>query len=157
MSDEIKFTTKKLDQVLKAFKGRIPTAKVGIIGANNRETASSKTPNNATIGAAHEFGSPKRDLPQRSFLRVPIADNLENYLEKSGAFDKNVVTELIKAGSLTPWMKKVAVVGKQIVLEAFDTGGFGKWKPSVMTDKKNKQTLVETQQLRNSITEEVKE
>ena len=50
----------------------------------------------------------------------------------------------------------MGAVGESIVQDAFSTGGFGKWKPSRMENKQTKQTLVETQQLRNSITSDVK-
>lgn len=110
---------------------------------------------NAAIGAAHEFGTSK--LPQRSFLRVPIADKLPKEMVDAGLLDKNVVKEVIKTKSVVPWLKKVMILCEGIVADAFDTGGFGKWKPSNMKNKTNKQTLVETQQLRNSITSDVKE
>ncbi len=52
-------------------------------------------------------------------------------------------------------MKRIAIVALDVVLGAFATGGYGKWKPSNMEHKKVHMTLVETQQLRNSVTEEV--
>jgi phage gpG-like protein len=69
--------------------------------------------------------------------------------------DKDVLNDVLKSGTFTPWLKKVAVLAEGIVADAFASGGFGKWPPSDMTHKKNHQTLVETQQLRNSITSEV--
>ncbi len=66
-------------------------------------------------------------------------------------------TRNVQHSELNLLVKKVAVVAEGIVAEAFDTGGFGQWPPSDMTHKKVHQTLVETQQLRNSITSEVKE
>lgn len=110
---------------------------------------------NASIGAAHEFGTSK--LPQRSFLRVPIADKLPKEMVDAGLLERNTVMEVIKTKTVVPWLKKVMILCEGIVADAFDSGGFGKWKPSNMNNKKNKQTLVETQQLRNSITSDVKE
>lgn len=109
---------------------------------------------NAAIGALHEFGSEK--LPIRSFLRMPINDQLQKFLEKSGAFDKTVLEEIVKSGSIYAWMVRVGIVAEQVVLEAFNTGGFGKWEASQMDHKQTKQTLVETQQLRNAITSETR-
>lgn len=143
---------KGLEQLLKALKGKQPTARVGILGdKTQRSDKSGQT--NADIGAKHEFGT--SGMPQRSFLRVPIEEHLNERLESSGAMDPDVLKQVIAQGSIVPWLKKVAVVAEGIVAEAFDSGGFGKWKPSNMANKKNKQTLVETQQLRNSITSEV--
>lgn len=142
---------RKLLQLIKSLEKDSPMARVGILGdKNNRKDEGS----NATIGAKHEFGN--EGMPIRSFLRVPITDNLQKFLEKSGAFDKDALEQVVKSGSLQNWIEKVGIVAEDVVAEAFNTGGFGKWKPSDMRFKKNHQTLVETQQLRNSITSEVK-
>lgn len=155
MSDEtIELDTRKLDKFLKALKGDIPTAKVGIIGDKNQRSNEVMGEGNAAIGAKHEYGSD--GMPMRSFLRIPISDNMQKYLDNSGAFTKDALNKVINEASLFEWLQKIAVIGETIVLDAFDSGGFGKWKPSIMTHKKTKQTLVETQQLRNSISSEVK-
>lgn len=144
-----------LQRVLKALKGKPPIARVGILGNSAVRSDAKAGPNNATIGTWHEFGTPF--LPVRSFLRVPISENLQKELEKSGAFTPEALAEVVKQKSLRPWVEKMAVLAEGIVSDAFNTGGFGKWKPSDMTRKRVKQTLVETQQLRNSITSEVKD
>lgn len=153
MSDDVTLNVANLDKLLKALGQKQPVARVGILGTKNSRTG--KVNSNATVGAAHEFGT--STLPQRSFLRVPITDNLQHECESAGAFDKDTLKAVIAQGTVIPWLKKIALIAEGIVIGAFDTGGYGKWKPSNMTHKKNKQTLVETQQLRNSITSEVKE
>ncbi len=157
MSDEaVEFDAKGLDSLIRALD-RPPTIRVGILGGN-KNTRSSKsikeTQTNAEIGAIHEFGGEK--TPQRSFLRVPIAEKLQEYLELSRAFDDSIARKVLAEGTIVQWLKKVAIIAEQIVADAFDSRGFGRWKPSNMAHKKNHQTLVETQQLRNSITSEVK-
>lgn len=144
--------TKVLDKILKGLK-KPPVAAVGVMGDHAHRKEGEET--NASIGARHEFGTDK--LPIRSFLRVPLTNKMSEFLEKSGAFDQESLDEIIRTGSLEAWVKKIGVVGEAVVLEAFNTGGFGEWKPSDMTHKKVHQTLVETQQLRNSITSEVRE
>lgn len=152
MSEDVEFNTKGLDKLLKAFKD-IPKARVGILGGKNpRQNGGS----NASVGAKHEFGDPASGLPIRSFLRVPITEHLQEYLDKSKAFDQDALKKVISESSLREWVAKIGIVAETIVLDGFQTGGFGKWKPSNMLHKKNQQTLVETQQLRNSITSEVK-
>jgi hypothetical protein len=151
--ETIYINTKGLDQLIKALNGSIPHARVGILGDKNSRDG--KANSNATVGAAHEFGT--SSLPIRSFLRVPISENLQRYLEKAGAFTPEAFALVLKQKSLMPWMRKIAVLAESIVADAFDSGGFGKWTPSNMDYKKNHQTLVETQQLRNSVTSEVKE
>lgn len=158
MADEdTKVDTKKLDKLIKALKkNKLSNIRIGIFGSNvNRNNTSSKSvANNALIGAVHEFGNSVN--PQRSFLRIPIQDNLSSYLEDSGAFDEEVLKEVVNSGTTKPWLQKVAAVAETIVQDGFDSGGFGKWPPSNMDGKTNEQTLVETQQLRNSITTEIK-
>lgn len=178
MSDKaFEYKDMGLADLIRALSEQAPTVKVGILGdkdyrapdqdlMNKKGTTFKKVSknkleeltnlailnetvkSNATIGARHEFNG-------RSFLRQPISENLQEYLNNAGAFDKKALREVIKKKSLLPWVKKLGVLGVQIVNEAFNTGGFGKWKPSNMDHKLVKQTLVESQQLRNSITFQV--
>lgn len=151
MSDTIELKNKGLNQLIKAFKGKLPIARVGILGGSARGEGQS----NATIGAVHEFGSEK--MPIRSFLRMPLTEMLESKIENSGAYDPKVLKEVIRTGSIVPWVAKLGILGEEVVQDAFNTGGFGKWKPSNMSYKKNHQTLVESHQLRDSITSDVVE
>lgn len=146
------FDTKNLEKIIRALKkGGNAGVKIGIFGKNAARQGSDL--NNATIGAFHEFGT--IHVPKRSFLKMPITERLKPELEKSGAFDEATIKEVVKLGTIKPWLDKVAITAEAVVMDAFDTGGFGKWTPSDMTHKQNQQTLVETQQLRNSITTEV--
>lgn len=144
-----------LKKFLKAIKDKPPIARVGILGNSAARSNEGDGPNNATIGAYHEFGT--SSLPVRSFLRVPISENMQKELDDSGAFTPQAFSDVMKTKSLRPWVEKLAIIAEGIVADAFDTGGNGKWQPSHMQYKKVKQTLVETQQLRNSITSEVKD
>lgn len=150
----VEIDTKGIDGLI-ASLGKVPSIKVGILGDKNAREGASNS--NATVGAVHEFGTTTH--PMRSFLRMPLTEKLQSYLEKAGAFDKasDTMKTVMKEKSFMSWAKKVAIVAERIVADAFDTGGFGKWKPSNMEHKQTKQTLVETQQLRNAITSEVKE
>lgn len=148
---DLTFNIDGLDKVIKALKKKPPLIKVGILGDKNQRTDSKLT--NAQVGATHEFGTHR--LPQRSFLRMPLGEHLMPALENSGAFDQGVLDDVVKSGSMEAWSKNVAAVAEGVVLDAFDSGGFGAWIPSDMRFKNNHQTLVETQQLRNSITSEV--
>lgn len=151
--DDDTIDTKGLEKLIKAMKVKPPVARVGVLGSKPREGGSS----NADIGAKHEFGSPSEGLPQRSFLRVPLNDNLEKFLDSSGAFDKDAMESVIKLGTFLPWIRKMAIVAEKVVAEAFASGGFGKWAPHSPGYTNNTgQILVDTQQLRNSITSEVK-
>lgn len=152
MSDEA-VNIKGLDGLLKALKN-IPNVKVGILGGKNSR---SDTSTNASIGAKHEYGD--ENMPERSFLRVPISDNLQTYLDKNGAMDPDVLKRLIKEGTFAEYIKKIGVTAEEIVTDAFDTGGFGKWAEWSNPNYQNNtgQILKDTQQLSRSITSEVDE
>jgi phage gpG-like protein len=154
LSDEtVKLDTRGLDRLIKSLKGEIPEVQVGILGAKDKRTIGAAN-SNAAIGAKHEYGGD--GMPIRSFLRMPLKTRLSEYLEKAGAFDKVAFAQVVKEASLITWMKKIGVVAETVISDAFATGGFGKWKRSNMKFKKVKQTLVETQQLRGSISSRVK-
>lgn len=155
MPDDRKLTLddRRLNQLIAAFSGNIPKARVGILGGKNSRASEKGNVTNSEIGARHEFGG--GNMPKRSFLRVPLSDHLRPALEKAGFFDEQSLQQVIKDRSIFPWVKKIAIAGLDVVLGAFETGGYGKWKPSNMASKKVHMTLVETQQLRNSITEDV--
>lgn len=136
---------KKIAEALGQTEAHI---KIGILGDGKPRNDGEKT--NAEIGAIHEFNG-------RSFLRMPIIDHLQVPLLDAGAFDEETLKQIKKDGSLAPWLKKVAVVAENVIQKAFETGGYGKWKPSIMKYKKTKMTLIETRQLRKSITSKVEE
>lgn len=164
MSDDTyTINVKGLDSLLKALKGKQPLARVGVMAKNHyaqlepEQKQPSHIPTNDEVGAAHEYGAPARGLPQRSFLRVPISDKLQKYMESSGALDKDVMNDVLKLGSVLPWMKKIAALANQIVFDAFDSGGFGawpKWKNPSYTNNAG-MLLVDSTQLRGAIIHEV--
>lgn len=152
--DSLTFEVKGLDSVVKALKN-VPSLRVGILGDSARTGDHEQGLTNAQVGAAHEFGTSR--LPVRSFLRMPITMLLESRMEQSGAFDKDALAKVVETKSALPWIKKIGVLAEGLVLESFDTGGFGTWIPSNMRFKKVHQTLVESGQLRNSVSHEVAE
>lgn len=173
--EDVHLDTRNLDALIKAMKENLSRARIGILGSktvrNNVKTSggkyinavSNKLPStkinfstNAAIGAIHEFGGSK--MPMRSFLRMPITEYLQKRMESSGAFDKDSMNEVLKQKSVVPWLKKIATIAEAIVVEAFETGGFGKWPawktPGYSND--DNRLLVDTRQLRESISSEVK-
>lgn len=152
MNDTIEYKDLGLSALVKAFSGRVPTARVGILGSSTNRDGKL---NNATVGSFHEFGT--STLPVRSFLRVPILEHFRRYLLKSHAFTPEKLKQIVQSKSARPWVEMIGVIAETVVMDAFNTGGFGRWKPSNMSFKKNHQTLVETQQLRDAITSDVKD
>ena len=150
---------KGLEQLLKALKAKAPSCRVGVLGGKNvreKEGNGSSQPTNAEVGAAHEFGT--STIPQRSFLRVPIADHLSKEMEESGALDEDTMKAVVREGTVKPWLQKTAILAEGIVAKAFESGGFGKWPAWKNKNYTNNtgQLLIDTQQLRNSVTSEVK-
>lgn len=149
-----------LEKLLKALKtSRPPIARVGILGAEGSTQHATGAPaTNAEIGAVHEFGSPTRGIPMRSWLRMPLNHYLNKQLEQAGAFTKDEAKEVVKTGSLLPWVTKMGIVAVSIVQDAFGSNGFGSWAPWKNGYSNNTGSiLVDTQQLRNSVTYDVKE
>lgn len=151
---DVIINTKGLDKLLKALKTQPPVCRVGILG--DKDARTSHGTSNATIGAAHEFGT--SELPMRSFLRVPISEKLTKEIESSGALDKDVMRDVIKSGTVVPWLKKIAILAEGIIEGAFASSGYGKWAAWTTPgyDNNTGQILKDTQQLSRSITSEVK-
>lgn len=156
--DTVVLETKGLDQLIKALKNGMPRACVGILGSKTIRGKTQGNQTNAAIGAIHEYGSPAKNIPIRSFLRVPISEHLNKKMESSGALDETVLKEVVKSGTVVPWLKKIAILAESVVHEAFETGGFGKWPGWKNPNYKNNhgRILEDTGQLRDSITSEVK-
>lgn len=148
-----------LDQLIRALKQKAPTIKIGILGSTARKpkNGNANVPTNATVGAVHEFGAPARGIPQRSFLRIPLSENLNKELERSGLLDKEALNEVIKSGTMLPWMEKVAICAEAVVDDAFETSGGGKWPAWKNKNYHNEggMLLVDTGSLRESVTSEV--
>ena len=145
-----------LEKLLKALKAKPPVARVGVLAAENARSGSA---GNATIGAVHEYGAPGRGIPQRSFLRVPISEHLQEQMESGELVGEAETKEVLKQGSVVPWLNKVAGIALQVVKTAFQTGGYGKWAPWKDPNYENNtgMLLVDSHQLRDSITKDVKE
>lgn len=154
-NDETTVNVKDLTQLLKALKAKPPVCRVGILGDKNSRQG--KGPTNSQVGAAHEFGT--TTIPQRSFLRVPITENLGKEIERGGLLTEDKMKEVIKKGSVTPWLEQVAVSAEACVADAFDTGGGGSWPAWKDPNYENNtgDLLVDTTQLRDSVTSEVKD
>lgn len=157
------FNVMGLDKLLKALHAKPPVTRVGILGSSTHyaqlkagQSMPKHVPTNAEVGAAHEFGT--TTIKQRSFLRMPVTDGLQKEMESSGLFDYDVIRDVLKEGTVKPWMNKVAICAEACIADAFDTGGNGKWPAWKNSNYSNNagQLLVDTQQLRNSITSEVK-
>lgn len=169
-----------LEALIKALRGP-PTARVGILaGTKSRGQAVSEAlqrnagktevarirkqmgsnglPTNAEIGAAHEYGSMKRKLKMRSWLRMPLSTHLREKIESNPKLMKATFAQAARDGTLFQLLKLVGTLGEATCKEAFTNDGWGTWPkldPHYAASKTVKNILVETTQLRESITSKV--
>lgn len=182
---------KALDEWMKALDRKI-SIKVGIIGKEAGQKHPDSDLTNAELGAIHEFGATitvtekmrnylhsqgihlKKDtmtvvIPTRSFLRVPLMSpegkkELKRVVEyqlkgelKATDFSKDTANKI-----LDDTVHLLAETAYLRVLQAFETGGFGKWAPiSEFTAQRRYNAgnppLTDTGDLRRSISYEIKE
>ena len=109
---------------------------------------------NVMVGAVHEFGSPKNNIPSRSFLRSTFNKKRSEIYK---ALFKIISSEIDKGGvSIDFALKKLGVFTKGLVQATFTDAGNGWKKLKDPTrggkNKKGQATpLVDTGQLRASI------
>ena len=117
--------------------------------------------NNAEIGAVHELGSKSRNIPMRSFLRVPCLEDLPKTL--AGKDGKALVKVMVATGTEAA-LENLGVMAEQAVDNAFTTSGRGRWpalKPATIRAKARRSAkggdmpLFDTGKLAASITSSV--
>ncbi len=123
--DDRKLTA--LGRELRAFKNA--RVRVGILGGEKTsrydiEKTNQDKLNNPTLGAIHEFGSKLRNIPARSFLRMPLTLFLPKRIQQIGVAVWRAL--VVQSGALLA-LKQLGVAAENTVQEAFQTGGFGRW------------------------------
>lgn len=134
--------------------------------------------NNPTLGLMHEFGTKavtesfpsgergpgavatfqivsRRAIPARSFLRMPLMTRLQSKLDEIG---RGVWRAIILKRGVRAALGALGTVARNLVDSAFATRGFGQWAPnSPMTIRRKGSSapLIDTAQLRKSVTYEV--
>jgi hypothetical protein len=167
----IKLNTDKLENIKGALEEHFIT-RVGILGSkasrmNTVTTKSGKhragkdmaTMTNAEIGLVHEKGSTTRHIPRRSFLEMPLILKSEKLLSI-----RNKIWEIFNyageesAARLKQAYASLGIAAENIVQSAFASGGFGRWaadKEATIRRKGSSAPLIDTAQLRRSITSDV--
>lgn len=110
--------------------------------------------NNATIGLIHEKGSLTRNIPRRSFLEMPLKKKLPEVMGRIG----NELVRGVSAANIEIVYRQLGVIAEGIVLRAFSTSGYGDWpanSPTTIARKKSSKPLIDTAQLRKSISNRV--
>lgn len=109
---------------------------------------------NAEIGFIHENGSQALRIPRRSFLEMPLNLKIPDYYAKLGP----QLMRAINDGNIRKMYVDLGIKGEQIVQQAFASRGFGQWAPNApytIQKKKSSQPLIDTAQLRKSISSDV--
>ena len=149
--------TSKLKNIINNLES-IPFVHVGVLGkkAYRKEKGGST---NALIGMVHEFGSKTQKMPARSFLIMPLHKKFNDALHKSKAIEESF-KKITSAKGLNDTLEKIGILAEQVIQSAFETGGFGQWapnSPATIAMKGSSSPLIDTGQLRRSITSEVVE
>ena len=137
--------------------GKGLTVKVGILPNTAARSNPSKGPdlNNAEVGLKQEFGSASEGVPVRSFLRMPLNTQLPKKMQQIG---QAAWVGLIKEDGVEFALEELGKLAVGVVQQGFDTRGFGQWAPNApytIRKKGSSMPLIDTRQLRRSITSEV--
>lgn len=150
---KINFNLDGLDALRKGM-GSTYRARVGIIGSK----AAEKHPDgisNVELGVIQMFGSITNKIPPRDFLFMPIKMQAKEIVKKMKA------PSVFAAAAAGDFMKVFGLLGafaEVAIQEAFATRGFGQWapnKPSTIDRKGSSSPLIDTAQLRRSISSDV--
>lgn len=164
----VRINLAKLEAIQKQL-GRKFVAEVGILGDKNARNAMGKlrksgghTINkkqaspltNAAIGLKHEKGSYSEKIPRRSFLEMPLKNKLPDMMGRIGG----QLLVGIKASNILLAYQKLGLIGERIVLQAFNSSGYGEWQANsafTISLKHSSRPLIDTGQLRRSISSRV--
>lgn len=150
-----KITTK--DRGKKQFFKNVETLetmrlKVGVVGIKAAQKHGDTGLTNAELAAIHEFGVPEKNIPERSFIRAGIDENVAD-LKKVAAFGvKAVASGALSERQALGRLGLVSVAGIQ---KKFTDGTLEPNKPATIKAKKSSTPLIDTGQLRQSIGFEV--
>lgn len=150
---KIEFDDKKLQDLKRILENKY-SVKVGVLNGGDYKDDK----NNITVagyGAVNEFGSIKRNIPERSFIRAPLLTKLGKSIVENKNYLKDVID---KQGDMKKVYERLGILAKTIIFNAFETSGDGKWeldKPATVKRKKSSKPLIDKARLIKSIDYEV--
>lgn len=100
-----------------------------------------------TIGAVHEFGAPNRNIPERSFMRSAIDQNVD----KITAVQKELFSRVVKGQSVRLALGTLGSVVERLTKKQIRDGNFESLAESTEIRKKSTKPLIDTAQMINSI------
>lgn len=111
---------------LRAELGKFKKARVRVGVLKGAPSRADSDKSNAEIGFYHEFGSNARNLPARSWLRMPLYTVLPKRITRVG---RDLWRSMVEQGDTLKALQSLGVVAEGVVQEAFSTNGFGRWAP----------------------------
>ena len=129
-----------------------PKVYIGVPASKNSIHKDSKI-NMATLLALHVYGAPTRGIPQRDPLRPPLINNAQRYTDLMAQGIKNAL-----ANGTDPNVvyEKIGIVASNDVKDYFVSGNFKPLDQKTIDRKGSSKPLLDTGELRSSITYEVR-
>lgn len=137
-----------LNQIVKALSDG-SVVRVGIMGRKTSRNEATVT--NAELGAIHEFGSKSKNIPARSWLRMPIHKESDQIAKSAAKASK----QMAKDGNMRGVLVNIGIACEAAIQRAFDTRGFGTWKPdrkATIRRKRSDAPLIDSGAFRRSVT-----
>ena len=139
---------KAFDQLRDRIKAEHSKINVGIPAGKNEADG---TPV-ALIAAVHEFGSPSNGITERPFLRTTIQENRGKYVQLNR---RNLVSVMNGKMPVIQALGQLGAVAASDVQATIARGGFAPLKAATIKRKGSSKPLIDTGQLRQSITWEI--
>lgn len=143
-----------LEKLMKQIGGDW-VARVGILEGKAGAKHAGTNTTNGEIGVVHEMGSITNNIPSRSFLRLPVETKQKEIIKSMGG---KTVQSAIENNQIKTVYSLLGVIAESFVKQAFASGGYGQWpalKPATIARKGSSAPLIDTGQLRRSITSDV--
>ena len=141
---------KALDAFVKGMTGPKMVVKLGVFGNKNTRDEGGGT-TNAEIGLVHELGSRSRNIPSRSFLRMPLHQRQTEIVAETKVGAEKKLAE----GNVVGVLNTLGASCHNAVQDAFGSQGFGTWPDDKEATKarkgKDPAVLIDSGQLRRSI------
>lgn len=123
-----------LEGLLRGLKDEY-SVKIGIIGSDAKQQHDSESGlTNADIGTFHEFGTKR--MPRRSFLEDAIIRKVFSP-DQMKDMKKILWKQFFVKNAAKKFMQDIGAKALDAVWMAFDTNGFGEWKPLTISTEQN--------------------
>lgn len=132
-----------------AAADRVPRLRVGVVGTEAKQVHAESGLTNAEIAVIHEFGAPRANIPERSFIRSTLRD--PDVRRRLRALQANLARAVI-AGM--DQKKALGTMGEFLAsqIRATITRGVDPpLKPATIARKGSSKPLIDTGQLRRAI------